>query len=515
MGKFKKWFYLFFFLTLACLTPGRLKADERTSPVNTALPAASWNHLPRWRGFNLLSKFSKDWSNGPFSEEDFKMISELGFNFVRLPMDYRVWTLNGDWNQIDEKALKEIDQAVEWGKKYNLHVCLNFHRAPGYCVNPPKEPKNLWIDPEAQQVCAKHWALFAKRYKGIPNRRLSFNLFNEPLGVDDATYAKVAGIMVAAIHREDPDRLILADGNNGGKDPVPALLPLQVAQSGRGYQPFSLTHYQAPWMEGSMTWPLPQWPAALITSTIYGPDKPNLQGPWTLEGTFDKKSELRLHLGTVSRLAVLAVLANGNKVFEKRFTPGAGTGEWKTSAYKEEWKIYQNFYDKDYTAPLPAHTRRIELVVTEGDWLDFSEVEVKPLDGSKSILIQPANRDWGIKPATLYLDKEGVPDPALNAGMTDRAWLKKNNIDPWKALEAQGAGVMVGEWGCYNKTPHEVALRWMKDCLENWKEADWGWAVWNFRGEFGVLDSGRADVAYETWNGHNLDREMLKLLQAY
>jgi hypothetical protein len=42
-----------------------------------------------------------------------------------------------------------------------------------------------------------------------------------------------------------------------------------------------------------------------------------------------------------------------------------------------------------------------------------------------------------------------------------------------------------------------------------------GYALWNFRGAFGILDSGREDVSYEDWYGHTLDRELLKLLQAY
>ncbi len=88
-------------------------------------------------------------------------------------------------------------------------------------------------------------------------------------------------------------------------------------------------------------------------------------------------------------------------------------------------------------------------------------------------------------------------------------------MKPWQALEAQGVGVMVGEWGCYNKTPHDVALRWMEDCLQNWKQANWGWALWNFRGAFGVLDSGRTDVEYEDYQGHKLDRAMLELLKKY
>jgi endoglucanase len=37
--------------------------------------------------------------------------------------------------------------------------------------------------------------------------------------------------------------------------------------------------------------------------------------------------------------------------------------------------------------------------------------------------------------------------------------------------------------------------------------------MWNFRGAFGVLDSGRADVAYEDFRGRKLDRKMLDLLR--
>ena len=40
-----------------------------------------------------------------------------------------------------------------------------------------------------------------------------------------------------------------------------------------------------------------------------------------------------------------------------------------------------------------------------------------------------------------------------------------------------------------------------------------GWALWNFRGAFGVLDSQREDIEYEDWHGHKLDRALLDLLQ--
>jgi len=80
---------------------------------------------------------------------------------------------------------------------------------------------------------------------------------------------------------------------------------------------------------------------------------------------------------------------------------------------------------------------------------------------------------------------------------------------------AKGVPVHVGEWGCFNKTPHDVAIAWMTDLLSLWKEVGWGHAMWNLRGAFGVLDSGREDVEYEDYKGHKLDRKMLELIKEH
>jgi len=42
-----------------------------------------------------------------------------------------------------------------------------------------------------------------------------------------------------------------------------------------------------------------------------------------------------------------------------------------------------------------------------------------------------------------------------------------------------------------------------------------GFALWEFIGSFGILDSMRADVAYEDWHGRKLDRKLLDLLMKY
>src|SRR5436189_193802 len=83
-----------------------------------------------------------------------------------------------------------------------------------------KEPPDLWTDPEAREVFALHWAAFARRYKGIPSERLSFDLLNEPAGVTPAAYAVVVQAAVDAIRKEDPDRIIIAEGLQWGNAPV-------------------------------------------------------------------------------------------------------------------------------------------------------------------------------------------------------------------------------------------------------------------------------------------------------
>ncbi len=94
----------------------------------------------------------------------------------------------------------------------------------------------------------------------------------------------------------------------------------------------------------------------------------------------------------------------------------------------------------------------------------------------------------------------------------DREKLRQELISKWQPLVKLSAPIHVGEWGCFNKTPHDPCLAWMSDLLALWKEAGWGWAMWNLRGSFGVLDSGRIDVVYEDFHGHRLDRKMLELL---
>lgn len=484
--------------------------------IDAALPEATPQHLPTWHGFNLLEKFYNNGNNPPFVETDFQYIHELGFNFVRLPMDYRVWIKNGDWNQFNEQQLEQIDQAIQWGKKYSIHVNINFHRAPGYTVASPPEPSDLWTDAETQQVCAKHWAVFAKRYKGIPNSQLSFNLFNEPASVSKVVYLNVVRIMAEAIRAEDPSRLIISDGLEWGNEPLPELAKLNIAMATRGYNPFQLTHYKASWADGSDRFPEPTWPRYLAYGNLVAPEKqdmsPESRKPLTITGSFDKPTKLRIHLDLVSSSATLVAKADAVVFWEKSFVCGPGKGEWKEASYFPQWDTYQNVYDRDYLAIIPAGTQRVELSVSEGDWLSISEIGLEGGGGQEDKL--SLENSWDKEPAQISYAPNAASNRLTTPAAEDRQWLWDTTIRPWLAVRDQGVGVIVGEFGAYNRTSHGVTLAWLEDCLANWKRAEFGWAMWNFRGPFGILDSERSDVEYEDFHGHKLDRKMLDLLQA-
>ena len=476
-------------LTLAActITPG-------LAVPPAALPPATAAKLPAWCGFNLTEKFNVG-ANKPFQEEDFRMIAELGFNFVRLPMDYRIWIRNGDWNQIDEAAFPDIDRAVEYGAKYGIHVCLNFHRAPGYTVAKPAETHSLWTDPEAQRVCAKHWGFFARHYRGISNERLSFNLLNEPADISPEVYRTVVTQLVNAIREEDPKRLIIADGIRWGGTPCRELADIGIAQATRGYEPMALTHFGANWVSIARKSP-PTWPMPNLSSVVRCAWKENAAMAMTVSGTFPPPAQFNFAVSRVQPNSDLMLAADGKPIFRQVLS---GTSEHKAH--------YQ------FSAEIPEGTRKLVLSASSG-WAIVPEIGITTGTPARRTSFS-AREEWGVINAPLQFDPSDSAAPFKSSDSIDRGWLQTKRVEPWKELQKSGVGVFVGEFGFFNKTPHAVGLAWMEDCLKNWHDAGWGWALWNFRGSFGILDSGRADVNYENFHGHKLDRAMLSLLLRY
>jgi aryl-phospho-beta-D-glucosidase BglC (GH1 family) len=462
------------------------------------------------KGFNLLGKFDVSWTNNGYSEEEFILINQLGFNFVRLPVDYRTYTSPGDWYDFIESEIEEIDDAIDWGGQYDVHVCINLHRAPGYCVNPATLPVSqqldLWTNPEAQQAFVDHWGYFANRYKDIAPEVLSFNLVNEPSNVNEAAYLAVMMKAIDTIHSITPGRIVFVDGLNYARDLIPALKDVpNVAQSMHCYDPFGITHYKAEWVNGSSDMPVPRWPMLPISNYLYGPWKSEYKSSLVVEGNFPAGTEITVNVRQVSIESNLAIKAGTQTILSKKFVCGADTGNDFSKVLLTEWG-YQNISNKDFSVQTTTDAVKISIENTSGDWMTINSFSFK-IDGILCTFI-PADDTWGKKQATYKLDAGGKIT-AADGGEIPLFESYRKNID---IAKANNIAFMVQEFGVYNKTPHAVTIAFLTDLAAFFRANNIGWALWNFTGSFGILDSDRSDCDYESFEGHELDRDMLDAL---
>jgi endoglucanase len=158
--------------------------------------------------------------------------------------------------------------------------------------------------------------------------------------------------------------------------------------------------------------------------------------------------------------------------------------------------IFANGADLGQT-PVPG-------LIDEGIVQSTHDYQPKMISHYKAKWVPAAEFESLEVPTWPMVDKHGV--------LWNKEKLRAEDITKWKPVTDHGGPVHVGEWGCNVLTPHDVCLAWMADELSLWKEAGWGWSMWNLRGGFGIIDSNRPDVAYEDFQGHKLDRKMLELI---
>ena len=67
--------------------------------------------MPRY-GFNFLWMFIWDASRGPLGPDEraLDFMADMGFNFVRIPADYRFWTRDFDYLHPDESIFTYFDR---------------------------------------------------------------------------------------------------------------------------------------------------------------------------------------------------------------------------------------------------------------------------------------------------------------------------------------------------------------------------------------------------------------------
>lgn len=265
---------------------GLLAASSSLLLDGLSAESAPVSSLPRWKGFNLLDFFNPDprMRRQHSTEEHFRWMADWGFDFVRVPMAYPYYVdfdrsrpiLPEEVVRINVERVHEILDLVEAANRQGLHVSLNLHRAPGFCVNAGfEEPYNLWQDAEAMEAFLFHWGYWAKLLRSKTRAQVSFDLLNEPCFREDMNdqfsrrsavpkdlYRNLIVKGFDAIRMVNPRHLIIADGNNIGTQVIDNIADLDVAQSCRGYAPGLVSHYKAPWVfQQPDTLPEVTWPS--------------------------------------------------------------------------------------------------------------------------------------------------------------------------------------------------------------------------------------------------------------
>lgn len=90
------------------------------------------------RGINLggyLSQcvHSTEHYDAFIQEEDIRKIASMGFDHVRLAIDYEV--LEDEYGRTREEGFAYVTRAVEWCKRQELNIVLDLHKAYGYDFN--------------------------------------------------------------------------------------------------------------------------------------------------------------------------------------------------------------------------------------------------------------------------------------------------------------------------------------------------------------------------------------------
>ena len=121
--------------------------------------------------------FFNKWRENHFTKRDVDSLAAWGFNSIRIPMHYNLFTLPiedepvAGENTWIETGFELIDNVLAWAAPHNMYVILDMHATPGGQgsgseINDydPSKP-SLWESQENKDKLIALWARIADRYK--------------------------------------------------------------------------------------------------------------------------------------------------------------------------------------------------------------------------------------------------------------------------------------------------------------------------------------------------------------
>lgn len=192
-------------------------------------------------GEDGMNEFYKAyWKNG-ITKQDIDFLAKAGFNSIRLPMHYNLYTLPIEKEPVKgkntwlEEGFKMTDDLLQWCAANKIYLILDLHAAPGGQGNDvnisdnDKSKPSLWENEENQKKTIALWRKLADRYKDSPWIG-GYDLINEPNinftgknpnGTDEMSNAplwKLQKDITTAIREVDKKHIIFIEGNGWGNN---------------------------------------------------------------------------------------------------------------------------------------------------------------------------------------------------------------------------------------------------------------------------------------------------------
>ena len=183
--------------------------------------------------------FYNRWLHEHTTRADIDSMAAWGFNSIRLPMHYRLFTegynpAKPNWKA---KGFQLTDSLLAWCKANRLYLILDMHAAPGGQGNDlPISDRNpawpsLWENPSNQDTLNVIWQHLATRYANEPWIG-GYDLMNEPnwgfedpkndfRGIGEKTNAPLKALLVRltkTVREVDKNHLIIIEGNGFGNN---------------------------------------------------------------------------------------------------------------------------------------------------------------------------------------------------------------------------------------------------------------------------------------------------------
>ncbi|MEO6852165.1 MAG: cellulase family glycosylhydrolase, partial [Mucilaginibacter sp.] len=190
----------------------------------------SW--LERTWDKNILGK-------NAIQSSDFKLLKQLGFKGIRLPVAFAYFQSN---NASLQKVLEYIDETNKRCKLYGFKLIICYHSG--------KLTNNNYLT-ETHKIIDL-WTLLTKRYLKENHDNLFFEIYNEPPPMDPNIWKDAAYNIVTAIHKLDKERTLIVGASNFNSiyelSRSTRMGDDNIIYTFHFYEPFFFTHQGAEWI---------------------------------------------------------------------------------------------------------------------------------------------------------------------------------------------------------------------------------------------------------------------------